>query len=302
MKNSRFFFLSLFTSTLMIGCSKDSNSTDTRASITIEAGSGSVTSAPGSVSTSDGGLPTMANATMTGLSTAIDSGSTSEGCAAFNCDDMTTMQACDSFAQDCPDGEKCTPYIPGNAGAYVETKCVHVTGQDKPGDSCMSEGPLSGIDSCIKGAKCWDVSIDGVGTCIALCTGSADAPICDPPSTCKSSGSLSMCITYCNPLLQDCPSPTEACYGETCAPNVSGEEGQANDPCEFINDCDEGLMCFYSDWVGKGCASENCCSPFCEFPDGACPNADQVCVQFFEPFLYPADDPLLDVGRCGVPE
>jgi hypothetical protein len=45
-----------------------------------------------------------------------------------------------------------------------------------------------------------------------------------------------------------------------------------------------------------------CCTPFCEFPDGACPNPDQQCVQWFDPMMLPEGDPQLDIGFCGVPQ
>lgn len=66
---------------------------------------------------------------------------------------------------------------------------------------------------------------------------------------------------------------------------------------------DPGLMCAYAALVGLGCleGSMGCCTPFCMYPDGACPNPDQQCVQYFDPIDLPADDPWLDIGFCGVP-
>lgn len=32
-----------------------------------------------------------------------------------------------------------------------------------------------------------------------------------------------------------------------------------------------------------------------------CEGADQQCVQFFDPAMLPADDPLLVIGVCGLP-
>ncbi len=120
-------------------------------------------------------------------------------------------------------------------------------------------------------------------------------------------GSLS-CLPGCNPLLQDCLfDPAEGCYALNdefiCSPDASGAEGQANDLCEHANVCDKGLLCADAVFVGTGCAkgSKGCCTPFCEVPDGTCPNPDQKCIQWLDPMQLPPNDPLLNVGACGVP-
>jgi len=218
------------------------------------------------------------------------------------------MLECDNWAQDCPEGQKCTAYIAGGGG-WNALKCVDVTGTDEPGDPCTSEGAVTGIDSCIEGAMCWYVNQEGVGLCVALCTGDPEAPVCSDKGLCTISGLaiLNLCLPSCDPLLQDCPGPAGFCYpiadSFTCAPDASGDEGQANDPCEFINVCDEGLMCAEAALVGAGCepGRAGCCTSFCKFPDAPCPNPDQQCVQYFDPADLPADDPWLDIGVCGVP-
>ena len=227
----------------------------------------------------------------------------------LGCGEDYPKPECDNWAQDCPEGQKCTAYIAGGGSAWDSLKCVEVTGTDQPGDPCTSEGAVSGVDSCIKGAMCWGVNQEGMGTCVALCTGSVEAPVCADKGLCTISqfSILILCLRSCDPLLQDCANPAEACYpiGDSfdCAPDASGDEGQANDPCEFINVCDKRLMCADVAFVGMGCAqgSTGCCTPFCEFPGGACPNPDQSCVQYFDPAQFPANDPLLDIGVCGVP-
>ena len=240
-----------------------------------------------------------------------DDSVSSSGCSFLNCDDFVTgLCECDGFDECCPDGEKCTAYISGGGGTWDANKCVDVTGTDEPGDECTSEGAASGIDSCIKGAMCWSVDDMGVGTCVALCTGSSDAPVCADDVTCTiaNDGVLNLCLPNCDPLLQDCLDAAEACYpindGFTCAPDASGEEGQANDACAFINTCDKSLMCADAAIVGAGCEppATGCCTPFCEFPDGTCPNPDQKCVQYFvEPFpMKPQNSE--DIGVCGIPQ
>lgn len=308
MTSPRLLVLSLFASTLTIGCPKNrTDNNDTQVSSSSGNGSDSVTSAVASTDESQGSAPTTAITTTTGTPTTIDSEASLGECTTANCSDMMNVNQCDNWAQDCPEGEKCTAYIPSEGQAWTEAKCVDVTGTDKPGDTCTSTGAASGVDSCIKGAKCWNVDTEGIGTCVALCTGSPATPICDSASSCQYSGTLNLCIPYCNPLVQDCPLPDQACYefgaNFSCAPDVSGDDGQANDPCEDLNLCDKGLMCGDATFVGMGCGegSSGCCTPFCEFPGGACPNADQECVQYFNPQQFPADDPLLSIGVCGVP-
>ena len=211
--------------------------------------------------------------------------------------------------RDCPEGQKCAASIEGG-GNWDSVHCVNVIGEDKPGDECTSEGTASGIDSCEKGAMCWGLDDMGVGTCVALCTGTPGAPTCPNSGMCTiaNEGVLNLCLPGCDPLLQDCVDDSDACYPVndvfTCAPDGSGEEGQANDSCGFINVCDPGLMCAEPAFVGAGCPAgwTGCCTPFCAFPDGPCPNPDQSCVQFFDPLNLPENDPLLNIGFCGIPQ
>ena len=124
---------------------------------------------------------------------------------------------------------------------------------------------------------------------------------------------MNLCIPDCDPLLQDCPSFGYACYPNsndrfTCVLDLSGEDGKVNDPCfldcDFDCLCNAGLMCATAAFVGMGCEAEDppgCCTPFCALPDGSCPDADQECVQYFDPEQLPVDDPKLDIGVCGLP-
>jgi hypothetical protein len=267
--------------------------------------SGSVTSAPGSAT--DGGsdsAPTTATSTTTGP----DSTGNPWTCGFLECMDMPTdLEDCDQWAQDCPEGQKCAAVSTDGGGALNGWRCVDVIGTDEPGQPCTADDIASGVDSCIKGAMCWGVDMEGDGTCVALCTGTPDAAVCENKGMCSSSEPLSLCLPSCDLLLQDCPAPADACYpfndGAACVPDASGDEGQANDPCEFINVCEPGLMCAEPAVVGMGCpdGSFGCCTPFCKFPDGACPNPDQQCVQYFDPMQLRPNDPWLDIGYCGVP-
>ena len=246
-----------------------------------------------------------------------DASSSSTGCTFLGCDsDTGTCQGptegcpCDVVGQDCPDGQTCAPVIPDDGASWSETRCVPVTGDGQPGDACVSKSVADGLDDCAKGSMCWDVDDQGHGKCVEQCSGSSRAPFCAnmSPCTIAANAALALCLPACSPLLQDC-NEGNACYpiqgSFMCEPDASGDGGQANAPCEFINVCEAGLMCAEEAFVGAGCpqGSIGCCSPFCDLSDpAACPNPDQQCVAFFDPMNvpdWPSD--AADIGVCGLP-
>jgi hypothetical protein len=184
-----------------------------------------------------------------------------------------------------------------------------VTGTDIPGEPCTSSSVADGLDSCVEGAMCFYVDMNGNGTCLAQCTGTSDDPVCPNNVTCTIAALafLAICIPDCDPVLQDCFEGA-VCYpiseSFACAPDASGDMGEANDPCEFVNTCDKGLWCADPAFVGAGCPPDSmgCCTPFCAFPNGPCPNPDQQCIQWFDPATLPEGDPKLAIGSCGVPQ
>jgi len=231
-------------------------------------------------------------------------------CGGFACEtDMFIGSECDLFAQDCPEGQKCAPVILEIGGVWDADRCVPVTGDDMVGEPCTTESMAEGLDSCVKGVMCWGSDKNGEGgTCVPHCGGTTDAPICpdNGPCTIAAGVYITLCLGECDPLVQDCAEGA-ACYPNgddsfTCSPDDSGDVGKANEPCEFINVCAAGLFCGDPMFVGAGCApgSMGCCTPFCEFPGGDCPNPDQQCVQWFDPGTLPEGDPGLDIGACGV--
>ena len=89
---------------------------------------------------------------------------------------------CDTFAQDCPDGEKCMPWANDGGDEWNATRCSPIENEPaQVGEPCTVEGgPTSGIDSCAISAMCWEVDpMTNMGTCIAMCTGTADMPVCE---------------------------------------------------------------------------------------------------------------------------
>lgn len=220
---------------------------------------------------------------------------------------------CDVWNQDCPDGQKCMPWVNDGGNAWNATKCTPVDANPKePGDECQVEGDgKSGIDDCAPSAMCWNVE-DGTGTCLAFCEGSPDAPTCSDPDTACSitnDGVLILCLPLCDPLLQDCQGINEACYpvGDRfqCAPDRSDDTGVYGDPCESINSCDAGLFCTAATNV-PGCTGAGCCSEYCDLssPDGdaQCSGSDmgQTCQSFFAEGEVPPG--YEDVGGCGTPQ
>ncbi len=306
---------------MIIGCGPESpGTTDTTTPPTSATDPGTSTS--GSTgATSDASAPTMVTTTGTSCFTGDCSSNSSsgwEGCSFLSCPDFgpvcavapgdVMVRCCDNFVQDCPRDQKCAA-ASDDLGSWNTTTCVDGTGAGQPGDECTTDGgKFSGKDSCAFGAMCWHTNDEGVGTCVALCTGTPDSPVrASGHCMIAGDGTLNLCLPSCDPLLQDCPA-TDLCAPQgdffLCTPDDSGEEGQSGDPCKFADTCDAGLTCIEPATVSASCdpAAKGCCTPFCTFPGGACPNPDQSCVQWFDPMTLPENDPQLTIGFCGIPQ
>lgn len=283
--------------------------------------SGATTS---SGSTSEG--PVETTVPVMNTSTGVTSGTTEDTCG-FLCPDEISPDTCglnvggpgdglewrctlcDVFKQDCPGGTKCAAKAGDGGGSWNTTTCTPVTGDGAPGEACVAEDGLNGADDCRKGAMCWDVDKETlIGTCVELCTGTADSPMCSNEAevhcAISNDGVLNLCLPVCDPLMQGCAGD-DLCIpiGETFqfVLDASGEEGQTFDPCEFMNACDAGLLC-----LNPAAATEcdpnvgGCCLPFCDLsaPNAACPGAGQSCVPFHEDVAPPE---FMNVGVCSIP-
>lgn len=221
---------------------------------------------------------------------------------------------CDTWTEDCPEGQKCMPFANDGGSAWNDLKCVPIVPDpDQFGEPCEAIGSgVSGEDTCDKHLMCWDVDKDTLeGTCIPMCTGSPEAPGCEHPgTTCvlTSEGVLTLCLPQCDPILQDCPGddlciPNPASLDSfLCVLDGSGEEGQALDPCEYANACDKGLYC-----VPPELADEcdpmfaGCCLPFCDVTaPNSCPGQGTECIPWFEDGQAPPG--LENLGICGLPQ
>jgi hypothetical protein len=211
--------------------------------------------------------------------------------------DIVTIDDCDPWLQDCPEGEKCVPYA-SEGGSWAANKCVPIMGDQAPGEPCTHGGLVEATDDCDATSACWD------GTCHAFCTGTPLAPECPLGSTCVLSGNdvLTFCFFDCDPLTQNCE-PGKGCYWSgqkfDCVP--SSESLPAGASCEFVNSCAIGLVCVTAE-VMPDCEGVGCCSPFCnlELGDEQCDALSGTsCLPFFADGRAPTNYEL--VGICMLP-
>jgi hypothetical protein len=217
--------------------------------------------------------------------------------------DIVGISECDPFAQDCPEGEKCVPYA-SSGGTWDANKCVALTGDGSPGDTCTSTGAVEATDTCGSGSLCWDVmESDGqlVGVCTEFCTGDPNNPQCGPSTNCliANSGSINLCIVACDPLLQDCGAGL-ACFFAAghFACIFTTSDIPLGEPCGFINDCVAGTGCLDAE-IMPNCNGSACCGSFCDLSDPFCPQGQTECTSFFEEGMAPPG--YEDVGVCIIP-
>ncbi|MCA9689461.1 MAG: hypothetical protein KC636_07610 [Myxococcales bacterium] len=282
-------------------------STDSASS--TSGGSGTSTSDASTAGSESGGTFTSGSSDPTGSGSDSDPGTETAATTTEETTGEPVPEDCDTFTQDCPDGYKCTFAAKDGSNTWNDTVCVPV--DEDPagvGEACLApDGPLGGVDNCELGAMCWDVNPDTTeGYCIALCSGGLDNPICPAMSYCviTDDGILTPCLPTCDPLLG-----AEACPEEkVCIPSPSGDtlvcasqQGAIGpgDACEFVNVCDDGLVCAGSQYV-PGCDlnASGCCTPFCDLLDPDCaavPGAECV------PWFTEAPPGYEDLGVCTTP-
>ena len=272
-------------------------STNTGAGVLTSSSTGSVdpttttTTAPGSGETSTGPVVTDTD-------------------CSFLCDDSSDSGIafeCSIWDQDCPPGEKCSPWQ--NRAWWDGWRCVPVAPHpDEVGEVCTVKGAgTSGLDSCALGAMCWDVDPKtNIGTCVPHCVGSELAPLCAEPSRhciITYDGALPLCHAQCDPLPPaSCPEG-DGCYpiqdAFICAPDASGKDGGLFEPCEYINGCEAGLICGAPENVGDLCGVDapGCCVPPCNLEAPSCPPMT-TCIPYFEDEQIPPGYPA--IGMCGM--
>jgi len=228
----------------------------------------------------------------------------STGCT-FICEaDMGETITCDIFAQDCGPGEKCNAWAEGGGSSWDATKCVPVDADpDGIGEPCTVEGGgVSGLDSCVKGAMCFGVGDDNMGTCIEQCTCSLENPVCTTQNTTCSitnDGVLALCLPICDPLDVGACGVGDVCISSgqffICVIDASGSEGGVGENCQFANGCDPGNFCGNNSGVFADCDDFACCTPFCDLTAPQCPQGT-ACTPWYKEGTAPKC--FDDVGAC----
>jgi hypothetical protein len=216
--------------------------------------------------------------------------------------DWGQVSACDTWAQDCPEGEKCVPSS-STGQWWDDTKCVPILGDGEPGDPCISDGNMDATDDCNGDSICWNaIEVDGqlVGQCAALCGGTPDEPECAPETECVFGkfGVLTICGPTCLPLNDDCSEGLVCTFmgnGMQCV--IPGDVSLA-EPCIEYQDCEAGSACMPQELV-PGCEGPTCCAAFCDLGDPQCAMPGTECTSFFEEGMVPP--PADQQGICIAP-
>jgi hypothetical protein len=204
---------------------------------------------------------------------------------------------CDTWAQDCSEGEKCVPYAM-DGDSWDCSKCVPVLGEQAAGEACSYDGPVEGTDDC--DASSWCFTDEGEGICHAFCEGSIDDPECPDGSRCWVDGqaNINACVPACDPFLQDCEEGT-GCFwsGDIFGCIFVADVKYTGEPCDAINGCSGGWHC--TDQEVLDCEG-TCCTPMCdlELGDELCPPGTG-CLSMFDEGEAPQG--YEDVGICIVP-
>jgi hypothetical protein len=204
---------------------------------------------------------------------------------------------CDTWAQDCPDGEKCVPYA-SSGGTWDAHKCVPISGDGQLGEPCVTDGKALAIDDCGFGLFCWGaIETDGqlIGQCAAQCTGDADDPICGPGTACVLGPAV--CGLICDPESQDCPGALACSWTNSEFTCVASEGVALGQPCESFEHCEAGTICLVGEFL-PDCAGSSCCTDFCHLDEPECQHPQTECVSFFEEGVGWSTGP----GVCVLPE
>ncbi|HTE52730.1 MAG TPA: hypothetical protein VK698_17880 [Kofleriaceae bacterium] len=143
---------------------------------------------------------------------------------------------CDPVAQTgCAAGDKCAQLVLSLEPGDVRTACVP-DGTVEVGGACVTgePGEATGYDDCAAGADCTS------GSCRRICLVAGDS--CPDQFSCSTYLELfkditetlvGVCDAVCDPIAQDCPAETDACYLR-----ITDEAGEAT--CVGVPDESEG--------------------------------------------------------------
>ncbi len=193
---------------MLAGCSDDGVTSDGG-----EAGTGTTTAASNTV-TSDAvdGTGSFETTSVDTDDTAVDS--SGGGGFIYGAPDLGGALECDLVANDCPDGEKCSPWANDGGDEWNATHCVPIARDPVgPGEACATEGsPVSGIDDCEPGSVCLvDDPVGMTGLCEPMCDGMLDScPEAGDVCIFTSPAFVPLCYLECDPVAPQCP------RGEVC--------------------------------------------------------------------------------------
>ncbi|WAS93512.1 hypothetical protein [Nannocystis punicea] len=216
-------------------------------------------------------------------------------------DEPSLAEPCDIYAQDCPEGQKCTAL----GASWSSAGCVPLSQfPAKVGEYC---GPEGEGDTCEAGSICQFEPLISSMICQPLCGCSEANPTCGENERCVvyNAGVLPMCERLCNPFdLASCKEG-EVCVKSGwfadfyCEMDVSGESGVFRDQCKAANDCDPGYSCEAADYVPGGCPEgvASCCTPLCKLDTPLCPEGSK-CLEYFGGFGLEAPQCLENLGYC----
>lgn len=291
--------------------------TDTTATSGTSVGTSSSTTSSGTTSsgtTSTTAVVPTSSTTMCPLSTSTGAVEEDPTECVFICDFPDHPPGwCDVWNDPCPEGEKCALVSLDGDNAWETARCVPVAPvPDALHEPCTVTGNgHDGLDSCDRGMICWPDQFGVEATvCIGLCTGLPHEPQCaDPDAVCFQAGPpWGLCFSQCDPLAQNCREglvcgPDPFSHGVfRCVQDVSADEGQLFDPCDYLNDCEPGLYCA-EPTAAIECdpAADGCCLPFCDLDAVTpCPGAGQQCFPWYEDHCEAASFNG-DVGACLLP-
>jgi hypothetical protein len=210
------------------------------------------------------------------------------------------ISQCDPLAQDCPDGEKCSPSVYGECSSWIS--CKPVTGDKTVGEPCTI---VDLEDDCDADSWCYPgmLEVDGPSVCVAFCGGSYDNLTCaDPDYVCVHGVDLYEGLLGCRPRC-DPLAPQLCLAGEHCTLGdasqgdfgclIASDQRASGEACTQNQQCAGGLCVDAVDLLE--CAGERCCASFCDTVEPDCP-AGSECVA-----VEPSGNPESTVGVCVLP-
>ena len=187
---------------------------------------------------------------------------------------ISELSLCDEIMQDCPEGEKCTPF---HIEGCTYPRCVPIIGDKPAGETCTANEDA--VDDCDADSWCYPGTFDleQPAACISFCQDTADDSFCPEPSQiCVFDDTVYWgplgCRPSCDPLMPEGCEPWERCtFGLDIQPDfgcmIAGGVADG-EVCESNQDCDSGA-CVLAESLLE-CAGERCCSPWCDLMAPSC--------------------------------